>query len=289
MCCLQKERMSELSVAAQQRPVAEAAVSAGAGCLGLSSTDHFASSYRHYDASTDVAVPVTKVAEVCEAAAEEEEPEVDIVINNVVCSFNTRCHLNLRRVAIEGMNVIYKRDQGMVSMKIRNPHVTASIWSSGKVTCTGATSNEAAKTAARRVARCLHRIGFRVRFTHFRVVNVLGTCSLPFGIRINHFSREHPGVASYEPELHPGVTYRLKSPKACLKIFSTGSITVTAPSIANVQAAIEHIYPLVVQFRMEKSEPRSSDPMFSSGPAPTGTQNMRHIHARANVYDDEFD
>jgi len=32
---------------------------------------------------------------------------------------------------------------------------------------------------------------------------------------------------SYEPELHPGVTYRLKSPKACLKIFSTGSITVT--------------------------------------------------------------
>lgn len=32
---------------------------------------------------------------------------------------------------------------------------------------------------------------------------------------------------SYEPELHPGVTYRLKEPKATLKIFSTGSITVT--------------------------------------------------------------
>jgi len=106
--------MSELSVAAQQRPVAEAAVSASAGRLGLSSADHFASSYRHYDASTDVAVPVTKVAEVCEAATEEEEePEVDIVINNVVCSFNTRCHLNLRRLAMEGMNVIYKRDQGV--------------------------------------------------------------------------------------------------------------------------------------------------------------------------------
>ena len=32
---------------------------------------------------------------------------------------------------------------------------------------------------------------------------------------------------SYEPELHPGVTYRIKEPKATLKIFSTGSITVT--------------------------------------------------------------
>lgn len=32
---------------------------------------------------------------------------------------------------------------------------------------------------------------------------------------------------SYEPELHPGVTYKLKELKATLKIFSTGSVTVT--------------------------------------------------------------
>lgn len=34
-------------------------------------------------------------------------------------------------------------------------------------------------------------------------------------------------IFSYEPELHPGVTYKIKEPKATLKIFSTGSITVT--------------------------------------------------------------
>ena len=32
---------------------------------------------------------------------------------------------------------------------------------------------------------------------------------------------------SYEPELHPGVTFRIKEIKATLKVFSTGSITVT--------------------------------------------------------------
>ena len=101
--------MTELSIAAQQRRVAETAVSSGH--LALSGSDHFASSYIHYEAAAAVAVPVT---EVCESAAQEEqEPEVDIVINNVVCSFNTRCHLNLKRVAMEGMNVIYKRDQGV--------------------------------------------------------------------------------------------------------------------------------------------------------------------------------
>lgn len=118
MVCLQKQGMSELGVAAQQRPIAEAAVSSGAAHLGLSSNDSFTSNYRHYEAAANVAVPVTQVAEVCEATAEddeeeEEEPEVDIVINNVVSSFSTRCHLNLRKVATEGMNVIYKRDQGV--------------------------------------------------------------------------------------------------------------------------------------------------------------------------------
>ncbi|PIK46398.1 TATA box-binding-like protein 1, partial [Apostichopus japonicus] len=39
--------------------------------------------------------------------------------------------------------------------------------------------------------------------------------------------RRHTQSASYEPEIHPAVTYKIKSPKATLKIFSTGSITVT--------------------------------------------------------------
>lgn len=71
----------------------------------------------------------------------------------------------------------------------------------------------------------------------------------------------------------------MKEPKATLKIFSTGSVTVTgilslnqysmeqtifsiikyvcnnisAPNVAAVQAAIEYIYPLVYEFRKERS------------------------------------
>ncbi|XP_044742686.1 TATA box-binding protein-like 1 [Chrysoperla carnea] len=182
-----------------------------------------------------------------------DEPEIDIVINNVVCSFSVRCHLNLRQIALNGFNVEYRREHGMITMKLRRPYTTASIWSSGKITCTGATSEDQAKIAARRFARCLQKLGFKVRFNNFRVVNVLGTCSMPFAIKITSFSTRHKEHADYEPELHPGVTYKLKDPKATLKIFSTGSITVTAPSVADVQAAIEHIFPLVYEFRKERS------------------------------------
>jgi hypothetical protein len=43
----------------------------------------------------------------------DPEPEVDIVINNVVCSFNVRCHLNLREIALKGLNVEYRKENGV--------------------------------------------------------------------------------------------------------------------------------------------------------------------------------
>ncbi|CAH1776261.1 unnamed protein product [Owenia fusiformis] len=189
---------------------------------------------------------------VSSAEEPEEAPVIDIVINNVVCSFATKCHLNLKQIALEGYNLEYKREQGMISMKLRKPHTTASIWSSGKATVTGASSEEDSHKAARRVARILQKMGYSVKFCRFKVVNVLGTCTMPFAIRITAFSRDHREDASYEPELHPGVTYKIKSPKATLKIFSTGSITITAPSVSNVQSAVEHIFPLVYNYQMDK-------------------------------------
>jgi len=170
----------------------------------------------------------------------------------VVTNFSVRCHLNLRQIATHGSNVVYRRDQSIILMKLRDPHVTASIWSSGKITCTGATTEETAKLASRKVARVLQKMGFRVKFGSYRVVNVLGACRLPFGIKIHEFSDVHRDLASYEPELHPGATYRIKELKAVLKIFQTGSITITAPNVQNVQLAVEHIYPLVYEFRKPK-------------------------------------
>jgi len=50
--------------------------------------------------------------ETCEQP-NEEPPELDIVINNVVCSFSVRCHLNLREIALNGSNVEYRRENGV--------------------------------------------------------------------------------------------------------------------------------------------------------------------------------
>jgi len=58
----------------------------------------------------------------------EEPPELDIVINNVVCSFSVRCHLNLREIALNGSNVEYRRENGVCAnfyifaLSTRNVH-----------------------------------------------------------------------------------------------------------------------------------------------------------------------
>ncbi|KAM5263160.1 TATA box-binding protein-like 1 isoform 5 [Mus musculus] len=132
----------------------------------------------------------------------DSDVALDILITNVVCVFRTRCHLNLRKIALEGANVIYKRDVGVI-------------------------------------------------FTDFKVVNVLAVCNMPFEIRLPEFTKNNRPHASYEPELHPAVCYRIKSLRATLQIFSTGSITVTGPNVKAVATAVEQIYPFVFESRKE--------------------------------------
>ncbi|XP_069090983.1 TATA box-binding protein-like 1 [Pleurodeles waltl] len=179
----------------------------------------------------------------------DSDVALDILITNVVCVFRTRCHLNLRKIALEGVNVIYKNNVGKLLMKLRKPRITATIWSSGKIICTGATSEEEAKFGARRLARCLQKLGFQVRFTDFKVVNVLAVCSMPFEIRLPEFAKTNRPHVSYEPELHPAACYRIKTLRATIQIFSTGSITVTGPDVKSVANAVEQIYPFLFECR----------------------------------------
>ena len=79
-------------------------------------------------------------------------------------------------------------------MKIRNPPATASIWSSGKITVTGSSSEETARISARKVARVLQKMGYKVRMHGFRIINVLATVDFPFGIRLREFAQTYPKI-----------------------------------------------------------------------------------------------
>lgn len=48
-----------------------------------------------------------------ENSQNNEDDSVDITISNVVTNFSVRCHLNLRQIATNGSNVVYRRDQSV--------------------------------------------------------------------------------------------------------------------------------------------------------------------------------
>lgn len=120
---------------------------------------------------------------------------LDILITNTPCvTFRTTRHLNLRKTALKGANVISKCYVGKALVKLRKPRYTGTIWSLGKIICTGATSEEEAKFGARPLTHSLQKLGFQIIFTDFKVVNVLVVCIMPFEICLPEFTKNMPAM-----------------------------------------------------------------------------------------------
>ncbi len=81
---------------------------------------------------------------------------------------------------------------------------TALIFSSGKMVCTGAKSEEDSRFAARKYARIVQKLGFPAKFKDFKIQNMVGSCDVKFPIRLEGLVLTHSQFTSYEPELFPG-------------------------------------------------------------------------------------
>ncbi|KOB71843.1 TATA-box-binding protein [Operophtera brumata] len=71
--------------------------------------------------------------------------------------------LDLKKIALHARNAEYNPKRfAAVIMRIREPRTTALIFSSGKMVCTGAKSEEDSRLAARKYARIIQKLGFVV-------------------------------------------------------------------------------------------------------------------------------
>lgn len=76
---------------------------------------------------------------------------------------NLNCKLDLKKIALHARNAEYNPKRfAAVIMRIREPRTTALIFSSGKMVCTGAKSEEDSRLAARKYARIIQKLGFTV-------------------------------------------------------------------------------------------------------------------------------
>eukprot|EP00475_Leptophrys_vorax_P032060 TRINITY_DN4907_c0_g1_i4.p1 TRINITY_DN4907_c0_g1~~TRINITY_DN4907_c0_g1_i4.p1 ORF type:complete len:255 (-),score=23.56 TRINITY_DN4907_c0_g1_i4:297-1061(-) len=160
------------------------------------------------------------------------------VLQNIVSTVNMDCRLDLKTIALRARNAEYNPKRfAAVIIRIREPKTTALVFASGKMVCTGAKSEEQSRLAARKYARIIQKLGFdQVKFKDFKIQNIVGSCDVRFPIKLEGLQIAHQQFCSYEPELFPGLIYRMKQPKIVLLIFVSGKIVLTGAKVSTNSA-----------------------------------------------------
>ena len=79
-------------------------------------------------------------------------------------------------------------------------------------------------------------------------LTILGDIKFP--IRLEGLASRHHMFSSYEPELFPGLIYRMIKPKIVLLIFVSGKIVLTGAKVREeIYQAFEMIYPVLQGMR----------------------------------------
>lgn len=184
-----------------------------------------------------------------------------------MATVNLDCRLDLKTIALHARNAEYNpkvpafcrgcdifsfdadistKRFAAVIMRIREPKTTALIFASGKMVVTGAKSEDDSKLASRKYARIIQKLGFHAKFTNFKIQNIVGSCDIKFPIRLEGLASRHHNFSSYEPELFPGLIYRMIKPKIVLLIFVSGKIVLTGAKVREeIYQAFEMIYPVL--------------------------------------------
>jgi len=158
-------------------------------------------------------------------------------IQNIMCTVNLGCRLDLSYIARHGYNLEYNpKIFNPIVMKLKKPKSTALVFASGKIVCTGTKDEENSKIAARRFARIIQKLGFPVRFLNFKITNIVASTELNFRPNFKDFEESENDVyqngrfvrkkfiVDYNQELFPGLIYRKG---VTVLLFRSGKVILT--------------------------------------------------------------
>uniref|UniRef100_A0A8B9PFB4 TATA-box binding protein like 2 n=1 Tax=Apteryx owenii TaxID=8824 RepID=A0A8B9PFB4_APTOW len=201
--------------------------------------------------ASGVCPPLTPMTPMTPVTPASESSGIVPQLQNIVSTVNLACKLDLKNIALHARNAEYNPKRfAAVIMRIREPRTTALIFSSGKMVCTGAKSEEQSRLAARKYARVVQKLGFPAKFLDFKIQNMVGSCDVRFPIQLEGLVLTHQQFSSYEPELFPGLIYRMVKPRIVLLIFVSGKVVLTgAKERSEIYEAFENIYPILKGFK----------------------------------------
>lgn len=170
-----------------------------------------------------------------------------VSIENVVASASVDQRLDLNEITKKFPDTEYHPEQfpGLV-FRIKSPKTATLIFSSGKMVCTGAKSEEQSISAVRTVVQKLRKGKVKVKNDPVIVIqNIVASVNLGGKVHLERAARSLPR-SMYEPEQFPGLIHRMLDPKTVILLFSSGKLVCTgAKKEPDVYRSVNNLHALL--------------------------------------------
>lgn len=149
-------------------------------------------------------------------------------IENMVSAITIDQKIDLRKFTknVKGLEYNPERFPGVV-YRIQKPKVAMLIFSSGKIICTGARSEEDRKIAVESLIKKFEEGGIKIKSDPIvEVQNIVASAKMNVRVNLDLLAMKYDNT-EYEPEQFPGLVFRLEKPKTVMLIFRSGKIIIT--------------------------------------------------------------
>ncbi len=158
----------------------------------------------------------------------------DVKVENVVASVILGVDIPLEKMSLTLSNTEYNPEQfpGLV-LRLKEIGITALVFSSGKLVCTGAKSKEMVKVGVNEIIKELAKIDIKVtQEPEISIQNMVASGNLNLTLNLNKLAFKLKN-AEYAPETFPGLVYKVPNSHITFLLFGTGRIVCTGAKNKN--------------------------------------------------------
>ena len=165
-------------------------------------------------------------------------------IQNIVLSVTYEdTEFNLEKVtrSLDGARYDPESFPGVI-YKSEHPRASFLIFASGKMNCVGASSMSDAKQAIWKLTRKLRKAHIKVKTDpKVKVQNIVASVDFGGKFDLEDIARRFENT-EYNPEIFPGLVFRLDDPKAVLLLFVSGKgVCAGVKSMRDVKRAVQKV------------------------------------------------
>ena len=156
-----------------------------------------------------------------------KSPSISLKVENVVASIRLASYIELETLTSQLSDVEEKDNFPGLVIKLKNPKSTILLFRSGKVVITGTKSVKSLSTIVSKVRKRLIDLGIELDVEpKIKVENIVssGGFGMPLNLDLISLTLDR---TIYEPEVFPGLIYKVEEPKVCFLLFSSGKIICT--------------------------------------------------------------